>query len=697
MLTRIALARMTRQKTSLFAMALLVMAVPLMAQDKITPDEKAWLEDVAPIITKVEREVFLKLRTTPEREKFILFFWRVRDPSPDTTENEFKKDYMGRVRFADQTFSHDSPKRGSQTDRGFYYLILGPPLERKLFTTNSAIWPCELWFYKGEEAYGLPAYFYLVFYQPEGVGDYRLYYPGIEGPEKLAIPQMSTNTMVRSQALQVVREINSELGAATLSYLPGDRPGGMGSFASESIIASIKEYPEKKYSDAYARSYLSYKDFVETEYSDNYLNSAFQAKVLKTAGQPFLHWSIEPEKMNFGTQGSSIYASFELVFRLENGRGVPVFESTDEIPLKLTAEQYKTHERQRFAFQDLLPVIPGEYKALFLLKNKTARDFSSFEFKLSVPGEGQARLSIPVLAHGSESMPEAQRAGLKAFAVDGRQYFVGARNEFLPSEMLSVYFQAWNTAALKLPVRPAFVVEVFSHETGKSQGSFPLTEVTGAANDAATLGVAGNLSLSAFKPGYYTAEVSAQDPNGRKLLTEKENFIVLAQPYPVLPWVYARLHGPFPGLEHLRTLGAQYFLAGDYNRARATLEQALAAKDDPASRLLLAKVLYGLGRFQDSLSQALALYERVPDREAAKVIALDYAGLKDWTSAVGYLERLLAEATEVSVLNLAAEGYLNLGRPEKALPLVQKSLALLGNQPAALELEAKTKKLLGQK
>ena len=688
---------MTTKRLLLFAAAIFLLTLPLPSQEKLTPDERQWFEDVTPIITKAERDVFLKLRTTPEREKFIHFFWRVRDSSPDTTENEFKKDYMGRIRFADQTFGHDSPKRGSQTDRGFYYLLLGPPLERKLFTTNSEIWPCELWFYKGEEQYGLPAYFYLVFYQPEGIGDYRLYYPGIEGPEKLAIPQMSTNTMQRAQALQVVREINSELGAATLSYLPGDRPGGMGSFASESIIASIKEFPEKKYSDAYARSYLSYKDFVETEYADKYLNSAFQAKIFKTAGQPFLHWAIEPEKMNFGSQGSAIYASFELVLRIENGQGLPVFEGSDEIPLKLTAEQYKAHERQRFAFQDLVPVIPGEYKALFLLKNRTAKDFSSFEFKLSVPAAGLARLSSPVLYHGREAVPETQKANLKAFVFDGRQYLVGARNEFLPSETMGVFFQAWNPGALKLSGPPSFVLEVFSHETGKSEGSFPLPDVSGAANDPETLSVAGSLPLSAFKPGYYTAEVSAQGPSGRKLLTEKENFIVLAQPYPILPWVYARLHGPFPGPEHLKTLGAQYFLAKDYDRARAVLEQALAAKDDPASRLLLAKVLYGLGRFQDSLNQALPLYERAPDREAAKVIALDYAGLKDWTASIGYLERLMAEATEVSVLNLAAEGYLNLNRPGKALPLIQKSLALLPNQPAARELEAKARKLLGQK
>ena len=46
----------------------------------------------------------------------------------------------------------------------------------------------------------------------------------------------------------------------------------------------------------------------------------------------------------------------------------------------------------------------------------------------------------------------------------------------------------------------------------------------------------------------------------------------------------------------------------------------------------------------------------------------------------------MAEATEVSVLNLAGECYLHLGQPEKALPLFQKSLAIDPDQPAVKEL-----------
>jgi GWxTD domain-containing protein len=677
--------------------ALLLGPAVLLAAERMTPEQKAWLEDVSPIITRVEREVFLKLQTSAERDKFIAFFWKMRDPKPDTSENEFKKEYMERVRFADQTFGHDSPKRGSQTDRGYYYLLLGPPLERHLYTTNSEIWPLELWFYKGAEEYGLPDYFYLIFYQPEGLGDYRLYSPGVDGPESLAIPQMSVDTSQRSQAYQIVRKVNAELGAASLSYLPGEQPGGMGSFSSDNILASIRQLPEKEYSDAYARSYLSYKDYIETEYADNYLASAFQVKIFKTGGQPFLHWTIEPEKMDFGTQGNAIYASYELVLRLENSQGLPIFEKTEEIPLRLSAEQYKTHERQRFAFQDVLPVIPGDYKALFLLKNKTAKDFSSSEIRISVPADGLILLSPPILFHSREAVPDSQQTALKAFSFDGFQYLIGARNEFLPGETPGVYLQGWNLGRLSLGGQPSFELEIFDLETGVSLGKFPLSAEPGDGRDAGTVSVSGTFSLSGVKPGYYRAEVSALAPGGRKVLSEKENFIVLSRAAPVIPWVYSRLHSPFPGPEHLKVLSTEYFLAKDYLHAYDVLERSLKSQDDPASRLLLAKTLYGLGRFEDSLRQALPLYDKAPDREAAKVIALDYAGLHDWTSSLGYLEKLMAEATEIGVLNLAAECHLNLGQPEKALPLLQKSLSLLPDQPSIKDLEGKAKKKMDRR
>ena len=668
--------------------------LPLAAEETMRADHRQWLEDVSPIISRVERDVFLKLRTDRERETFIRFFWRQRDPTPGTPENEFQKDYQERVRFADQNFGFGSVKRGSQTERGFYYLLLGPPLERHQFTTWSQLWPQELWFYKGEEQYGLPAYFYLIFYQPEGLGEYRLYYPGVEGPEKLVTPTLGARTITRNAAYEAIKQINSELAGASLSYLPGDKPLSMASFSSNTIIAAVKQLPDKRVSDAYARTFLSYKDYVETDYSDSYIGNSYQVKVFVSGGQPFLHWTIEPERMSVGQSGDVIYAGFDMVLRLETPEGRPLHEATEEIPLKLTPEQFKVHERQRFAFQDCLAVIPGTWKAFFLLKNKTGKDFTSLETSIAVPsGSGPAAFGPLLLYLGRQDAPEAQRTNIRAFQFGGRQYVVGARNEFLAQQMMGVYVQLLGTRGAFRDPQLDVVWEAVSLDAGATTllAKKKLAEVLDAEGGLDL----GPQSLAALRPGYYRAEVSLAAADGRRLLTQKENFIILDRQVPVAPWVYGRVHGPYPGPEHQRVLGSEYFMAGDYARSVRVLEEALNAKDEPATRFLLGKALYGAKRFQDSLAMLEPLYETSQDREVAKVLALNQAALKNWAGALIYLERLLGEATEIPVLNLAAECYLNIGRPEKAEPLIRRSLSLQPGQPEARALEERLKKKSG--
>lgn len=675
-------------------------AGPQAAPEKITPQLATWLEDVAPIITKAERAVFTRLRTNVDREKFVRFFWRSRDPLPDTEENEFRKEYEERVRYADQNFGRTSPKRGSQTDRGFFYVLLGKPRERTSYETQSQLWPLELWFYQGDQQYGLPDYFYLIFFRPDGGGDFRLYSPGMDGPERLTVPALGNGTaLTRRTAVAAIRDINAELARASQSYMPGEASGGFSSLSSDAIIAAVRNLPEKKYSDSYARSYMTFKDYIETDYSDRYIPSAFDVRVFREGGQPFLHWSIEPDKMNFSAQNGAISASYELVLRLEDNRGLTVFEKTEEIPLKLDAAQYEAHQRQRFAFQDLLAVAPGEYRALFLLKNKTTRDFTSFETRIEVPAAkaGDAALTPPLLYYARAAVPEGQKRNLKAFVFGGRQYVVGARREFPPAANLGAFVQARDVAALVPGAAPAFVLDVHALDLNEIVASFPLADVVPDPGDPSVLLVSGEASLKDVKPGYYRADVSLAAPDGRRLLTKSETFIVLAQPLSVAPWPYARLHGPFPGLEHLKVLGSQYFLKGDYARSRDVLRRALEIRDDADARLLLAKALYGLGLYAESLTEASAVHERTRDREAAKVIALDQAGLKDWSGALASLEKLMAEATEVPVLNLAAECHMALGRPERALSLIQRSLALLPDQPAVRALEEEAKKRVAQR
>lgn len=666
----------------------------LSAAQDLVPAHAEWLTLVAPIITKMEREVFLALKSAEERNRFIQVFWKQRDPRPDTEINEFYQDYMKRVQYSDQEFGRQSGRRGIETDRGFFYLLLGPPLERSTYTTHSQILPMELWHYKGEVQYGLPAFFYLIFYQPEGIGEYRLYHPGIEGPESLIMHTSPGLIFNRQEAYKIVRNVSSELAAATLSYLPGERNLNVTSLSSETIISSIQTVPEKRFSDRYARDYLTYKDYVETDYTHNFIESSLMLKVFRNSQQLFLHWAIEPKAINFANYQDQYQAVYQLLIRMEDPEGQLLLEKEEEIPLRITQTQYQTHERQMFSFQDLLAVIPGDHTLFILLKNKTARDFTSHQRALHVPSPGgPAHLSPLLLYHGRENQGSSGTASLRAFTFSGTHYLVNSENNFRPEGDLGVFFQVsgidpLNVETIDMQFYPttgenaAFSKRISGYEARKPDGRSFDTEP---------------IPLSSLKPGYYRVEISLLDGKGERLLSGRENFILLAQAFPVIPWVFSKTHPSFPSPSHLFTLASQHFMARNYKEAKNFLEQALRLQEDPNTRLLLGKTLYALHDYPGSQKTVMGLYRTTGNRETAKLIALNHIAQKEWREGLVYLEKLLESSLEIGVLNLAAECYLNLDQPQKALPHLRKSLEMKPEQPQVRSLLEKAESTIKKK
>jgi GWxTD domain-containing protein len=118
-------------------------------QPETEKDFNNWIKkEVAYISTEKEKEIFRNLISNKDKIEFINNFWRRRDPTPDTTENEFKTEYCERVKY---TSNFDSGIPGWQTDRGLIYIWYGKPdkieRDRKDFENLKNIL-FEKWFYK---------------------------------------------------------------------------------------------------------------------------------------------------------------------------------------------------------------------------------------------------------------------------------------------------------------------------------------------------------------------------------------------------------------------------------------------------------------------------------------------------------------------------------------------------------------------
>ncbi len=104
---------------------------------------------------------------TQKLERFV-DFWRKKDPTPQSTENELFTEYYRRVDYANRNFKQ--MLEGWRSDMGMVYITLGAPnnVERHPFEYNSK--PYEVW-----EYYDINRRF--TFVDITGFGDYRLINP----------------------------------------------------------------------------------------------------------------------------------------------------------------------------------------------------------------------------------------------------------------------------------------------------------------------------------------------------------------------------------------------------------------------------------------------------------------------------------------------------------------------------------------
>jgi GWxTD domain-containing protein len=90
------------------------------------PDAR-WVDGPAQfLMTSDEKASWATLTNDGDRAEFVEHFWEVRNPHPGG-ENTFRTSFERRVAFEDARFAQDEKKRGSVTDRGMVFVLLGPP------------------------------------------------------------------------------------------------------------------------------------------------------------------------------------------------------------------------------------------------------------------------------------------------------------------------------------------------------------------------------------------------------------------------------------------------------------------------------------------------------------------------------------------------------------------------------------------
>lgn len=102
------------------------------------------------IATSNEIDQWGKLKELDSKRTFMFNFWKMRDDIPYTSQNESKKLYYERVKYANDRFSNIQ-KKGWKTDRGRVYIMYGEPSEIDRYPNQVDTKPYEVWYYHGIE------------------------------------------------------------------------------------------------------------------------------------------------------------------------------------------------------------------------------------------------------------------------------------------------------------------------------------------------------------------------------------------------------------------------------------------------------------------------------------------------------------------------------------------------------------------
>ncbi|NIM18449.1 MAG: GWxTD domain-containing protein [Candidatus Aminicenantes bacterium] len=125
------------------------------------------------IMTKEEKNIYRHLPDQQAREEFIEDFWKKRDPTPETHENENQVEFERRIEYANKWFKDRPDGRWWYTDRGRILLQLGIPDERydRVSTVRGTTWMVKIdtWYYYQYQLV-------LQFVDKDGYGRYRLLY-----------------------------------------------------------------------------------------------------------------------------------------------------------------------------------------------------------------------------------------------------------------------------------------------------------------------------------------------------------------------------------------------------------------------------------------------------------------------------------------------------------------------------------------
>jgi len=671
-----------KYELAFYVFLVLVCSLGPVTRAELPVNYQKWLEEeVVYIISSSEKEVFLQLESDRERHLFVQAFWRHRDPSPGSSNNEFKDEHFRRLQHV-QVFGRGTTKDGWQTDRGRIYIILGEPNDVQRFESHDQVYPSEVWFYQGMSHRGLPPAFHLIFFQERGIGDYRLYSPLSDGPQAL-LTSYYGDPVDYLAAYRQLREFVPELSNISLALIPGDSAVQQGrpSLTSDLLVNKIDAVPLDQVEDRYARKFLEYKDVVEVEYSTNFIDSESLIHLTTDpSGITFVQYALEPERLSFRNVRDRFTTTLRLNGSITDATGKAIYQFKKDIDLDFTEAQLQQITHRPVSIRDVFPLIPGDFHFSVLLQNEASQEFTSMEKALHIPMRSEEPQITALLLGYKMNQKSVPQGGVRPFQSGLHQINFQANRVFLQKDQLVVVFQIQGLGASQRD--QADLRFTLLHE-GREVHSFvkPLAAYTDAPDYLEVL------SLDKLIPAHYRIRVSLEIKGQELLKAENEFDVTHAESIP-RPWVYSKVVAGIHDPIYAYTLGIQMLNSGNTQEAKDFLEKAY--QTDPKNlefALGFVRVLL-ISRAYTEIPPVLSpflLGDDAPRFEVFTSLGEAHRQMGEYRQAVPVFQAALTHhGLAVPVLNALADCYDHLGQFSLALSTWEKSLEINPQQAAVV-------------
>lgn len=504
------------------------------AQEKLREEElgprfQEFLTSTRYIILPQEKEVFMQLTSDRDRDAFVRTFWKQRDPTPGTPQNERKEEHIRRLNHANKTFSRQTVRPGWMTDMGRFYIMLGEPTSYERIPSSLDLYPIEIWYYHGDAAKGQPTYFALVFFQRGGAGEYKLYSPVSDGPMALMVFGRHFDPGDYESMFEYLRLRVPTLALVSLSMVPGDIPYNWVPSAQHNImLAEIIDSVKKEVNPTYATNFLEYKTMVSTEYMENFVKSTTELAFIKDPLMDitFLHFSVLPEQISidYYEPNDQYFCNFSLTVNLKLDEKI-IFQYTREFPLYFKEEELSHIQSNGIAIEDSFPMIEGQYHLTILLQNSVGKEFTVFEREISAPGDSDRPwLMQPLLGYNIQSFRRDLHIPFKVLehkvVMDPKHTFAAAENISFLLNISNVTQGLWESGRLRVEIKGLRPVDPAVKSFDVNLRNIPFHR---------TLTVTQEIDGSELPPDYYEIEMFLMDGEGRTLDQKKTGFTVSTQ------------------------------------------------------------------------------------------------------------------------------------------------------------------------